>query len=275
MIINLTKKIIFIFLIIPIISFAQTISNLKNPESAVFDNNNNLFVTEIGDFDIDQDGKILKFDSNLNQITFCSGLDDPKGITLYNDNFYVTDKNKIWKISSNGEKKIYINSIDFAEEPKFLNDIDHDNQGGLFVTDSGDLKSGGKIFYIDENKKITILFSDNNPNIKAPNGIYFVNKERLLTVDFETGILSEINPLKKTIQPLLKGFGGGDGIEIDNEITYVSDFKSAVVYKINNGIKEEIYKGNKSAADIAANKDKTLLAIPDLYGGTLEIIKLK
>lgn len=275
MICNFKKSILFILLTIPLSLFAEIISNLNNPESAVFDNINNLYVTEIGDFDIDQDGKILKFDSDLNQTTFSAGLDDPKGITLFNDNFYVTDKNKIWKINKKGEKEIYINSTDFAEEPKFLNDIDHDDQGGLFVTDSGDLKSGGKIFFIDRTKKITILFSDNNPIIKAPNGIYFVNSEKVLTVDFETGILSEINPIKKTIKPIVKELGGGDGIEVDDKTTYVSDFKNALVYKINKGVKEIIYKGNKSVADISANMDKTRLAIPDLYGGTLEVIKLK
>src|SRR5690606_5440714 len=69
--------------------------DLKNPESAAIAADGTIYVTTIGEFDKDGDGQVMAFVPDKPAKVFAEGLNDPKGIVIYKDELYVTDKTRI------------------------------------------------------------------------------------------------------------------------------------------------------------------------------------
>src|SRR5580658_9471206 len=119
------------------------VSGLKNPESVVVGPNGKIYVTEIGDFNKDGDGTVAVIE-NGKAVPFVKGLDDPKGMGVYQKWLFVADKKRIWRIDDSGKAEVYVAEKDFPTPPLFLNDIVVDTESGtVYVSDSGDLKGKG------------------------------------------------------------------------------------------------------------------------------------
>src|SRR6266481_5749745 len=73
------------------------ITGLKNPESACVGPDGAVYVTEIGEFGKDGDGQVSVVKQGK-AAPLATGLDDPKGIVLFENEFYVTDKTRVVKI---------------------------------------------------------------------------------------------------------------------------------------------------------------------------------
>jgi len=181
---------VFLFLLSALISIAlnaheslNAISGLESPESVAQDANGDIYVSEIGEFNKDGDGKITRISIDGKLSTFASGMDDPKGITFIGRSLYVTDKNRVLKVEPDGKWTVFGSTMAFPQTPVFLNDITSDEAGNLYVSDSGNLKSGGAIYKIAQNKKITLVLDENTPEILAPNGLWII-KNDLYEVDF-------------------------------------------------------------------------------------------
>src|SRR5688572_14407093 len=67
-----------------------TTEGLKMPESVCIGMKGLLYVSEIGEFGKDGDGKISVIENGKAK-TFAEGLDDPKGIVFFKDALYATD----------------------------------------------------------------------------------------------------------------------------------------------------------------------------------------
>lgn len=124
----------------------NAISGFVSPESVVQDAKGDIYVSEIGEFNKDGDGKITRISIDGKLSTFASGMDDPKGLTFIGKSLYVTDKNRVLKVEPNGKWAVFGSTMAFPQTPVFLNDITSDEAGNLYVSDSGNLKSGGAIF---------------------------------------------------------------------------------------------------------------------------------
>ena len=86
------------------------IDGLNEPESAVYDKNTNaIYVSSInGDpLQLDKNGYISKISVNgqILEKKWISGLDAPKGLAVFKKFLYVSDVNKVWKISLEDKKK--------------------------------------------------------------------------------------------------------------------------------------------------------------------------
>src|ERR1700722_2685367 len=77
------------------------ITGLKNPESVAVGTDGRIYITEIGEFDKDGDGRVLVIQDGK-AIPFATGLDDPKGLASHLEWLYVADKNKVWRIDRKG-----------------------------------------------------------------------------------------------------------------------------------------------------------------------------
>jgi sugar lactone lactonase YvrE len=251
----------------------NAISGFINPESVIQDAKGNIYVSEIGEFNKDGDGKITRISINGKLSTFASGMDDPKGLTFIGKSLYVTDKNRVLKVEPNGKWDVFGSTMAFPQTPVFLNDITSDGAGNLYVSDSGNLKSGGAIFKIAQDKKITLVLNENLPEILAPNGLWII-KNDLYEVDFSSGILYKINLKTKLISKIAEGFGGGDGLIKSRDDFFVSDWKNGKIYKVH-GSKVSIYReGFSAAADIALSYDKKSIITPDMKAGSVTLIPL-
>ena len=251
----------------------NTISGLVSPESVAQDAKGDIYVSEIGEFNKDGDGKITRISIDGKLSTFASGMDDPKGLTFIGKSLYVTDKNRVLKVEPDGKWTVFGSTMAFPQTPVFLNDITSDDAGNLYVSDSGNLKSGGAIFKIAQNKKITLVLDENTPEILAPNGLWII-KNDLYEVDFSSGILYKINLKNKSISKIAEGFGGGDGLIKSGNNFFVSDWKNGKIFKVQ-GSKVSLYKdGFTAAADIALSYDNKSIMTPDMKAGSITFVPI-
>jgi gluconolactonase len=258
------------------LSLAQEIKYdaFNMPESVAESKDGSIYVSEIGEKDKDGDGKISKIDEKGNITLFASGLYDPKGIVFYKDKLYVTDRDVIIEVDTNGTWSVFGATMAFPKTPVFLNDIDVDSDGNFYITDTGNFETGGIVFKMNLAGDITVLFDETTANNKAPNGVLSIGNNKLLLVDWG-GELFEADTKTKKIKKLGEGFPGGDGLAIKNEVIYISSWKEGKVYEFKNGKSKVILEGFGAAADIALSMDKTHLIIPDMKSGTVTIYPLK
>lgn len=260
----------------------QKISGLKTPESVVQAKDGRIFISEINGFGKDGDGQITVIDQSGKTSVFAAGLDDPKGMAIIGSNLFVADKTKIIKISADGKSSVFVAAGAFPSTPQFLNDLEADPQGNLYVSDSGDVFNtgkGGAIYKITPDGQVHLLINDvADGRVKAPNGLLADDTGNvLLYVDFASGILYGLNTQTGALSDVAEGFGGGDGVvHHSNGTMYVSDWKNGKVFSVDMKGDVALVKGGyQAAADIAITKDERFLMVPDMKAGELDFIPLK
>lgn len=259
----------------------QKIAGLKTPESVVQAKDGRIFVSEINEFDKDGDGQITVIDANGNVSVFAKGLDDPKGLAIIGENLYVADKTKVVKVATDGSLTVFAAAEAFPSTPQFLNDLEADLQGNLYVSDSGDMSTGkgGAIYKINAEGKVQLLIDGNKDvRVMAPNGLLADDTGNMLIyVDFTSGVLYSLNQKTQVLTDIAGGFGGGDGVVHHSSGTmYVSDWKNGKVFSINTkGDVTLVKDAYQAAADIAITKDEAYLMVPDMKAGELDFIEIK
>jgi sugar lactone lactonase YvrE len=260
----------------------QKITGLKTPESVVQAKDGRIYVSEINEFGKDGDGQITVIDRNGKTAVFATGLDDPKGLVIIGKYLYAADKNKIIKIGPDGKTSVFVASDAFPSTPIFLNDLEADPQGNLYVSDSGDILGkggGGAIYKINAQGQVTLLINDKqDAMLKGPNGLLADDTGNvILEVDFVSGILYSLNTKTGQLTDIAEGFGGGDGlVHHSNGTMYVSDWKNGKIFSVDTkGDVAVIKSGYQAAADIAITKDEAYLLVPDMKAGELDFIALK
>ena len=258
----------------------QKITGLKMPESVVQAKNGKIYVSEINGFGKAGDGQITAVENGVARV-FATGLDDPKGLAIIGEYLYVADNPKVLKINLNHPEQVQVfaDASAFPATPLFLNDLEADIAGNLYVSDSGDLKgAGGAIYKIDAKGNVTLLINhQQDARILAPNGLLMDDAgDVLMEVDFASGVLYSYNMKTKVLADIAEGFGGGDGlVHHSSGKMFVSDWKNGKVFSINlAGDVAEIKAGYQSAADIALTKNEKYIMVPDMKAGELDFIPL-
>lgn len=256
---------------------------LKMPESVLVDKHGHVFVSEIGEFGQDGDGQISVLGQDGKFRVLAKGLDDPKGLAMIDQMLYVADKQRIFKIDMQGNLEIFVDVVAFPSPPQFLNDLEADAEGNLYVSDSGDLKGGGGAIYkIDAAGKVTTLIdAKQDARIAAPNGLLMGKTPNcIMIVDFASGVFYRYDSKKGELSEEAKGFGGGDGIvQTANGDYLISDWKGGQVFRLKldkqAAAKVDVFQdGFVAAADIALSPDKKTLYVPDMKAGALFAIRL-
>jgi sugar lactone lactonase YvrE len=261
----------------------KKITGLKMPESAIAAKDGRIFVSEIGEFGKDGDGQITVIDKNGELKVFAQGLDDPKGLAIVGNDLFVADNHRVMKITLDGKVSVFAAPEAFPEPAQFLNDLESDAAGNIYVSDSGDLKGvGGAIYKINSKGKVTtIINGKQDARILAPNGLLMGKTQNcIMVVDFVSGVLYRLDMKKNELIEVANGFGGGDGIvKGKKDQFYVSDWKNGKVFsvKLEKGAvvnAELIKEGFAAAADIAPSLDGKFLLVPDMKAGELVYLPL-
>jgi sugar lactone lactonase YvrE len=274
-----------VLLIFALPSWAFEVTGLATPESFIVDpetgeyyisningeptgRDNNGFITKL-----DKTGKVvaLKFiEGGKRGVT----LDAPKGLDVIGDSLYVTDVDVV-HVFNKGTGNL-IGGIEFRSfGARFLNDLTHDDQGNLYVSDTAvfvDPKAPGTIFGIDTKNqhKASVLVRD--AALGAPNGLAIHPKtKRLLANTWGEGRIVEITPegrIKAFAQdPAWKDL---DGLDYDNAGNlYISSFTGGIIYRISSDMIVSIVKsGLTTPADVNMDRKNNLLLIPSFNGHT-------
>ncbi|MSQ96280.1 MAG: hypothetical protein EXR98_17245 [Gemmataceae bacterium] len=260
------------------------ITGLKNPESVCIGGDGRTYITEIGEFGKDGDGRVMVIDKTGKAVPFAVGLDDPKGIVAWTNMLFVNDNKRVVRIDPKGKVTVLVDEKSFPTPPLFLNDICVDEKGTLYVSDSGDLKgNGGAIYRIqvvndpkvkDKSKVIITTVSDGkrNPQIKTPNGLVMDGVNHLLVLDFASGELLRIRVTDGQTTKVADGFDGGDGLAWDYfGQLFITSWKHGKVWGIPRPAVAPILvaSGFESAADLCLDSSGRFFLIPDMKAGTL------
>jgi glucose/arabinose dehydrogenase len=245
------------------------------PESVFASPDGTRYVSEIGEFGKAGDGKITRIAADGKRTTLAEGLNDPKGLDVFNGQLYVADIDRVVRIdTSNGKQTIVAAASAFPQKPVFLNDIEIDGLGNVYISDSGDDNGkGAGIFKLTPEGKLTQVLKG-NAGIKRPNGLLMDGPNRLLVADFGTGKLFgvQLSGSKPVVTLLNQGFGGADGLVRDAYgLLYVSDWAGGNVWQLTDpkATPQRIIQGYQSAADISLSTDGKSLLIPDMKAGRL------
>lgn len=250
----------------------QKVTGLQTPESVVVGSDGRVYVSEIGEFGKDGDGRVAVIDASGKLHVFADGMDDPKGLAFFGNDLYVADKTRVLKVGIDGKWQVFAAADAFPVTPQFLNDVEADGLGNVYVSDSGDLKGkGGAIYRINKNGKVTRIVGDHDARVQGPNGLLMGGRGTLLEVDFVSGILYRIKLRTGEMEKIAEGFGGGDGIVRGaGGVLYVSDWKNGKVFSVSNkGEVELLQDGYQQAADIGLSKDGKYILVPDMKAGEL------
>ncbi len=254
----------------------KKLTGFINPESVLVAPGGRIYVSEIGEFGKDGDGKISIIENGKRK-EFADGMDDPKGLAYANGTLYVADKTRILKIEKNGKWKVFVAAEAFPAKPQFLNDLTIDKAGNLYVSDSGDLKGKlGAVYRISKDGKVSsVATADEDKRILAPNGLLPDGNDNLLMVDFFSGILYRITLKTGRMVEVAEGFGGGDGIVRDRQgRLWVSDWKNGRLFLLKkDGELKLIKDGFQAAADIEISADGKTILVPDMKAGEVVWIK--
>lgn len=262
---------------------SKVITDLAMPESAIAHPDGRVFVTEIGGFGTDGDGKVTIVNADGTTKTLADGLNDPKGIDLFDNQLYVADVNQVVRIGLDGTKTVIAKPSDFQNKPIFLNDIEIDGVGNVYVSDSGDDNGKhGAIYKITPAGKVTQIINDKS-GIKRPNGLLMDGPNKMLVADFGTGklfqvLLNQKSGSKNQVTLLNSGFGGADGLIRDSDgVLYISDWANGKVWQLAEpkSTPQLISERNMSSADISISSDGKTLLMPDMKAGKLLYIPVK
>jgi hypothetical protein len=245
----------------------ETDSIFTTVESVLFDEGTNIIYTSNIDGDHstkDKKGFISKIspDGKVTQLKWVSGLNAPKGSTIMNGKFYVTDIDELVEINiadSSITKKYRVPGA------AFLNDAANDGKN-VYFSDS----KTGKVHVLKDGKVSTVTAGRTGANGLAVN-----DKGELFILDGKG--LSKRGLTDTTSTFINEIVTGGDGLVIINDSTYIASRWQGEIYLIRNG-KETLLLDTKAqgsnTADIDYIADQKLVLVPTFMKNKVVAYKL-
>jgi hypothetical protein len=258
--------------------------NLQAPESARYDSDLDVwFVSNInGDpAKKDNNGFIIRLsaDGSPDTAKFIAGgrkgvtLNAPKGMAIVGDTLWVADLDAVRAFNKQSGAPIITVNVPGA---KFLNDVAVDNDGTLYVTDTGlgpGLKHLGpdRVYQI-KNQKATVALESSQ--LQGPNGIaWSPGDEEFVIVSFLSPAVFGWEPGSKQLRPLGTGPGQEDGVEVlpDGGLV-ITSWADSSLFLLKDGKATKVASGVASPADIGINGKR--VAVPQLMENKVQFWEL-
>jgi sugar lactone lactonase YvrE len=253
---------ILVILFLSGISVFTLSQSYNNPESVVFDyDNSRWLISNMGD------GNILQLDLDGNLGYFVeSGLDNPKGITIVEGVAYVNENTSVKGFDLTTGNEVFSLAI---AEAAFLNDIEPDKDGHLFLSGS----DSDKIYKVYLSNGTYTVFA----NVSfTPNGLLLdPANDRLLLCYFSTN--SPIDAISLSDSSFstaaFTSLSNLDGLAVNaSGDIFVSSWGTNAIYRFDPEFlnpPEMVADGFSGPADIFIDPNSDILAIPEYNGNTI------
>jgi len=247
----------------------ETDTVLKTPESVLPDLKNGILYVSLIDgepWGKDEKGGIAKLDLNgkITDASWVTGLNAPKGMGLHNGKLYAADLNQVVVINTKTGKVEMKLTIEGAEK---LNDITVDDQGAVYISDSGT----GKVFLFENGR--ASLYMD---NLKGVNGLKAIGSDLYIMAG---PVLYKSGKSKQKIK-VADGFAlGGDGLEPVGNGDFIVSCWGGLIYYVKADGKIELMIDSRekkiNTADIGYNPDARIVYVPTFFKNTVAAYKLE
>lgn len=259
------------------------LTGFREPESALLDSKAGvIYVSNLGGGPLDKDGNgfISKVtpDGKIAALEWVKGLDAPKGLALANGRLYVADIDQVVEIDTSTGA---IAARHPAAGAKFLNDVDSDAEGRVYISDMAT-----NVIWKLENGKLEKWLE--SADLKHPNGLLLDGDSLLvgswggLPEEGKTkppGVLLRVSLADKSIAAFgdEKFEGGPDGLEPAASGGYLlTDWLGGKVYRIDAaGKATEIMSLGQGAADLGYDAATKTAYIPQMVKGLLTAYKIE
>ncbi len=240
------------------------------PESAVYDKKRDIIY--ISNYTGESNGFIskVKMNGEIEEVEWIKGIIRPTGICLYNDKLYVVGRANLIEIDI--EKNSISNRFPFPS-PAFPNDISVDENGSMYITDSGN----EEIYKFEKGVVSEWL---KNPELKQINGI-LVDKDKIIVGTSSDGSIKSIDSNTKEIKKIFS-LGAGvvmDGIANDGNGNYLISDHAGRLFRVTSSGSSELLLNTKARpitlADFDYVVEKGLLIIPTLQDNRLILYKMR
>ena len=253
------------------------VNTLEAPESVVYNaQTKEYYVSNVAGQPAEKNGQgyISVVDENGEMINqkWITGLNAPKGLALYNGKLYIADIDRV--IIADIETGMVKAELP-AEGATFLNDVEADGKGSVYITDT----FGGNAIYKIENDEISLWLKDEQLNY--PNGLMIQGNTMYVSTwgvvtnpeTFETevpGVLLAVSLNDKSINKLGSPFGNLDGLQNLGNKFLVSDWIAGGLLSVDqNGEVKQLKDLNAGSADILHREEAGILLVPQMIDGAL------
>jgi len=271
----------------------KSVTTFKDPESVTYDKKRDQFyVSQVNLAEKFGGGKIAIISSSgdIKELSWIEGLNNPKGLAVYDDKLYAADDRNLLEIDIEAGKVV---KKYYGAGAESLNDVTVDDNGTVYVSDI----LGNKIFRLEQGKAFEVWLSDDQ--LEFPNGVlaldgalYVANWGKSADKTFESllkappGKILKVNVNDKTVEPLTKEpLANIDGLAPDGKgHLFVSDWKAGKLYlvKLSDGSTVQSFDiakilGIESAqgfADMTYVQDKQQLWAPLMFKGSVLVFSL-
>ena len=266
------------------------LEGFQTPESVAYDESNDRYLVsningKPGEADnngyislVSPDGKVIleKFIAGgVNKVT----LHAPKGTAIANGMLYISDLDTIRKFdlktgAPKGEIKI--------PGSTFLNDVDADAAGNVYVSDTG-IKFGAKgpeptgtdaVYVIDKHDAVKPLAK--GKDLDRPNGVYAGDPSGLWVVTFGAAKVYRLDAKGKKQDETTLPAGSLDGLLKVGDDLYISSWDSKAVYKGRPGGTFSVVIPNvESPADIGLDSKRHRILVPLFMKDAIEAYEIQ
>lgn len=253
----------------------ETQPGLLVPESVLYHKpSQTLFVSNINGKPLEKNGQgfisKLSLDGKIKELSWATGLNAPKGSVIYKDSFFVSDIDRLVEIDMKTGK---IKTTYPAPGARFLNDVEADAQGNIYVSDYD--KETGAIWRLS---KGTFAIWLKSPDISSPNGLHMMEK-KLIVGSSGDGIIKSIRIEDKTVVSFINVGRGIDGLRPDGKGNYIiSDWegRTAIAYATGNvALLMDTREQKINSADLEYVIDKKMLLVPTFFHNTVAAYRLQ
>ncbi len=245
------------------------------PESVKYDSDNDrIYVANINGRATRKDGNgfisMVTPEGEVMELKWVDGLDAPKGMGIWGGKLYVTNIDEVVEIDISEGK---IKERYPAAGARFLNDIDIDSEGNVYISDSSGENS---VIYRLKDGEIEVWMKGDKLN--RPNGLY-VNDSVLVVGNSGEGKLIGVNIDDKSVELIADVGSGIDGIEMDGEGNFIiSDWRGKTRLVCPDGtitLLRDTSGEKVNSADIEFMVDENIILIPTFMDNRVVAVELK